>query len=162
MSWKFFELLFDVETNYPREVTDLVLDMINYRLFLKKQENDSTTKNKVVKVYFQAKDVEKVNLSSIFKKLEHLVPDSLQSKTPTLIYQRSRTIGSKVFNYKETVDTVITKDWSEDTSFVCDCASSSFCDSHHGHIVCGDLRIIKNKKLCVLASKERLLGNLRT
>lgn len=58
-----------------------------------------------------------------------------------------------MFNYKETVNQVITKEWLEDTSFVCDCASSSFCDSHHGHIVCGDLRIIKNKKLRVLLSK---------
>ena len=127
--------------------------MINRRLFLKKQEIDSTTKNNFVKVYFQAKDVERVKLNSIFKKLEHLVPSSLQSKTPTLIYQRPRTIGSKVFNYKETVNQVIPKEWLEDTSFVCDCASSSFCDSHHGHIVCGDLRIIKNKKLRVLLSK---------
>ena len=78
-SWKFVELLFDVQTNFPREVTDLVLD----RLFLKKQEIDSTTKENFVKVYFQAKDVERVKLNSIFKKLEHLVPSSLQSKTPT-------------------------------------------------------------------------------
>ena len=58
-----------------------------------------------------------------------------------------------MFNYKETVGQVITKDWLKDTYFVCDCASSRFCDSHHGHIVCGDLRIIKNKKLRVLLSK---------
>ena len=65
-SWEFVELLFDVQTNFQR-VTDLVLDMINHRLFLKKQEIDSTTKKNFVKVYFQAKDVERVKLNSIFK-----------------------------------------------------------------------------------------------
>lgn len=152
-SWKFVELLFDVHTDFPREVTNLVLDMINCRLFRKKEERDSTPRTNFVKVYFQAKDVEKVNLSSIFKKLEHFVPDSLQSKTPTLIYLRSKTIGSKVFNYKKTVEDVITNDWSGNSSFVCDCANSSFCDPHHGHIVSGDLRIIKNRKLRMLLSK---------
>ena len=46
----------------------------------------------------------------------------------------------------------------DDVSFVqnlptCDCINSEFCDSHHKHIVSGDLRIISNPKLRKLLSK---------
>lgn len=42
----------------------------------------------------------------------------------------------------------------------CDCENSKFCDPHHGHVVTGDLRFIKIKKLrCLLCkgsgSRER-------
>ena len=36
----------------------------------------------------------------------------------------------------------------------CDCKNSKFCDPHHGHIVTGDLKVIKNKKLRSLLSKS--------
>ena len=42
--------------------------------------------------------------------------------------------------------------WFTDT-ISCDCKTSQFCDSHHGHIVTGDLRFIKNTKLRTLLSK---------
>ena len=82
-SWTFVELLFDVHTDFPREITDLVLDMINFRLFKLKEK--AKRSSNFVKVFFQGKDVEKVNLASIFRKFEHLVPSSVESKTPTVI-----------------------------------------------------------------------------
>ena len=35
----------------------------------------------------------------------------------------------------------------------CDCTSSTFCDPHHKHIIAGDLRIMRNRKLRKLLTK---------
>ena len=35
----------------------------------------------------------------------------------------------------------------------CPCANSSFTDKHHGHIISGDLRLVKNNKLRKLFAK---------
>ena len=51
------------------------------------------------------------------------------------------------------MDDVITKDWDINTSFSCDCSSSEFCDPHHGHVVTGNLKIIKDRKLRSLLCK---------
>ena len=66
-------------------------------------------------------------------------------------------IRNKILNYQETVSSlnVMVDDY---VSFVqnlptCDCMNSEFCDSHHKHIVSGDLRIISNPKLRKLLSK---------
>ena len=59
-----------------------------------------------------------------------------------------------MFNYKETVNEVLTKDWTNiDDTVVCNCASSRFCDPYHGHVVCGNLLIIENKKVRDLLAK---------
>ena len=156
-SWIFVELSFDSKTTYPKEITNLVLDMINFRLFLakEKRQDDRASKNLFLKVYFRGKEVEKVKLASIFRKHLDCIPNSIQSRKtpPTLIYERSRKIGCTIFNYKNTVSKVIAKDWDEKTSFTCDCLDSTFCDSNHGHVVTGDLRIIKNRKLRSLLCK---------
>ena len=148
LSWIFAAHYYDVETDFPREITDVVLDLINYRLFLAKKENSRTNNANFVKVLFQSPTVEKVELSSIFRKHLDSIPQSFKSReSPTLIYSRSKKIGSTIFNYKDVVDEVIADDWKQDTAITCSCSNSEFCDPHHGHVVTGDLRIIENRKL---------------
>ena len=65
---------------------------------------------------------------------------------PLLHNQLGKTIRNNILNYKETVNSIYGK---EDVSFClntdqCDFADSSFCDSHHKHIISGDTQIIKN------------------
>ena len=153
LSWVFVDLLFDWKTNYPREITDLLLDMINCRVYLvqQKKKQDKLNLKMFLKVRFTGKNVEKVRIASILRK--HLDSIPLQSKAPpVVVYQRSKTIGASIFNYKDTVDNVVTNDWNDNT-LVCDCKHSAFCDPHHGHVVTGDLRIIENKKLRSLLCK---------
>ena len=45
------------------------------------------------------------------------------------------------------MDSVITDDWKEDNSYVCNCLKSAFCDPHYGHIVTGNMKVIENRKL---------------
>ena len=50
------------------------------------------------------------------------------------------------------VDSVITNDWKDDNSNVCNCSKSVFCDPHYGHIVTGNLKVIENEQLRKLMS----------
>ena len=66
-------------------------------------------------------------------------------------------IRSKILNYKQTVNSLnIVGDDSKYTVEnlpACTCIESHICDSHHKHILTGDLRIIKNSKLRKFLSK---------
>jgi hypothetical protein len=148
LSWTVVELSNDCDTTYPREIINLVLDMINYRLFLLKKSDTKKNMDNFVKIYFQAKDIEEVRLSSIFRKHLNSIPSDFQFKDPpTVLYSRSSNIGSTIFNYKDVVDSVITDDWKEDNSNVCKCSESAFCDPHYGHVVTGNLKVIENRQL---------------
>jgi len=148
LSWTVVELSNDCDSTYPREIINLVLDMIKFRLYLSKKSDANKNMDNFVKIYFQAKDIEEVRLSSIFRKHLDSIPSTFQSKDPpTVLYSRSSNIGSTIFNYKDVVDSVITDDWKEDNSYVCNCSKSAFCDPHYGHIVTGNMKVIENRKL---------------
>ena len=148
LSWTVVELSNDCDSTYPREIINLVLDMINFRLYLSKKSDANKNMDNFVKIYFQAKDIEEVHLSSIFRKHLDSIPSTFQSKDPpTVLYSRSSNIGSTIFNYKDVVDSVITDEWKEDNSYVCNCSKSAFCDPHYGHIVTGNMKVIENRKL---------------
>jgi hypothetical protein len=154
LSWIFVEHYHNVHTTYPREITNLMLDMINYRILLSKKKKKQTRRTNFVKVFFQSKEVEKVNLGSIFRKHLEAIPSSFKhTDPPTVLYQRSKPISSTIFNYKHVVDNVNTDDWKYNNNHTCDCEKSVFCDTHHQHIVTGDLRVITNKKLRPLLMK---------
>ena len=71
LAWKYMGLFHDPTSNYPMEVINLALDMINFRLYdfrKKKKENKRTN---FVKVYFQAKIIECLRLSYILRKQLH-------------------------------------------------------------------------------------------
>jgi len=115
LSWIFSEHYYNVQSSFPREVTNLVLDLINYRVYLHKKDTSKTMNQNFVKIFFQNHMVENVDLPSIFRKHLDLIPSSFKSRdSPTLIYSRSKTIGSTIFNYKDVVQSVITKDWKQD------------------------------------------------
>jgi len=148
LSWTVVELSNDCNTTYPREIINLVLDMINFRLFLSKEADTKKNMNNFVKIYFQAKDIEEVRLSSIFRKHLKSIPSTFQSKEPpTVLYSRSSHIGYTIFNYKDVVDSVITDDWKEDNFYTCNCSKSAFCDPPYGHIVTGNMKVIEHSQL---------------
>ena len=58
------------------------------------------------------------------------------------------TIRSKIFNHKELIKTLGTKDISGNmNNLPCNCTVSPFTDLNHGPIVTGDIDIIQNNKL---------------
>ena len=72
---------------------------------------------------------------------------------PKISYSYTRPIASKIFNYKQSL-----QDWRFTNHDVhnpsCSCSLSQFLYSPAGHIVTGDLNIIRNKQLRDLISKS--------
>ena len=73
---------------------------------------------------------------------------------PTVVNTLGPTIQSSIFNYNKFVENLdIDAFLNNENNLPCNCQNSSFADSHHGHIVTGDLRIITNAKLRKLMVK---------
>ena len=123
--------------------------MINKRLRLKTKP----TRSQFMRIYFDNKGIEMVNISRLLHKVNNAIPDSFKIQDPpTVLFLRSPTIGSKIFNYKDVVKDLETLEWNDD-EHKCDCSNSEFCDPSHGHIVTGNLNIITNDKLRSLLTK---------
>ena len=70
------------------------------------------------------------------------------------MYQLTDPIRSKLFNYKEFVQSIDVDAFLADDSILpCDCEHSPFVDSDHGHVMSGDLNIISDTKLKTLLAK---------
>ena len=107
-------------------------------------------------VNFCNKGIDFINLSKILNtpELVQLLPPSFNKETPMVVYNLEKSIRSKIFNYKEVVQETDIDSFLEDPSLLpCSCAGSSFIDTHHGHIITGDLRIVENNKLRKLLTK---------
>ena len=111
------------------------------------------TRSQFMRIYFDNKGIEMVNISRLLHKVNDAIPDSFKIQDPpTVLFLRSPTIGSKIFNYKDVVEDLETLEWNDD-EHKCDCSNSEFCDPSHGHIVTGNLNIITNDKLRSLLTK---------
>ena len=69
-------------------------------------------------------------------------------------YKLRNPIRNKIFNYKETVQSIKFENGEVSLDqYLCECSGSEFCDPHHQHITTGDLRIVENGKLRSLLAK---------
>ena len=107
-------------------------------------------------VQFCNKGIDFINLPQILNQpdLVKLLPASFKDKPPMVVFELVKSIRSKIFNYKKTVQELDIDAFLADSSILpCSCADSSFVDAHHGHIITGDLSIVQNKKLRKLLVK---------
>ena len=108
LSWIFAEHYYDAETK-----SHVALDLINYLIFLHNKGDFKSKNSNFVKVFFQSPNVEKVELSSIFRKHLDSIPQSFKSRDSlTVIFSKSKNIGSTIFDYKEIVDNIVAEDWN--------------------------------------------------
>ncbi len=130
-------------------VLHFISDLINHRfMFLR---HKSKQKN-LLKIHFDNKGIEKVNIQSLLHKVTDTIPSFFSNKSPpTIIYTRTSSIGSRIFNYKNVVLDLKPKEWCA-KDHPCECSKSPF-DPNHGHVMTGNLNIIANHKLRVLLSK---------
>ena len=96
---------------------------------------------------FHNKGIDMINLSRILnsKKVMMAVPKYLRGLPPIISYTYSRTIAGKIFNNKK-VDNELNMNCGS-TGMVCSCNSSRYKYESCGHVVTGDLSIIKDVKL---------------
>jgi len=115
--------------------------------------------NSVLNVKFHNKAVELINVPNILHSplLSSSFPDKLVNNeyvVPTVVYNLEDSIHSKVFNYNKFVNKLDLDAFLRDETILpCNCANSPFIDSHHGHIITGDLKVVTDSKLRNLLSK---------
>ena len=67
-------------------------------------------------------------------------------------YKYTNNISRSVFNYNQALRNINFDDY-RNASSSCDCQSSTFRYEPHGHVITGDLRIVRNRKLRRLLEK---------
>ena len=89
-------------------------------------------------IKFHNKGLDFIKLQSILRDAD--VQNSFQLErgdveTPTVVYRLNPSIRSKLFNYKETVDSINADDRETFGTGIerCQCSDSTFCDPTHGH-----------------------------
>ena len=136
----------------------IVLDICSKRLFFPvRTGNNGSTKpqKRFIKIYFHNKGIDKVNLTNILhnKLVKSKVPIYFQEQDPPLVsYKYINNISKNVFNYNQILHSFDIDDYSN-ASASCDCESSAFRYEPHGHVITGNLRIVKNRKLRRLLEK---------
>ena len=97
--------------------------------------------------------MEDLKVSKIFQMKD--VIDSLtlnfqdNENMPVTTYKLAATIEIKVFNYKQTVESIESDEGQSlnDDIYPCKCGNSELCNPDHGHIITGDLSLLKNEKI---------------
>ena len=141
----------------PCRIALLVRDLVAYRNRVKVSINNSVDNNNkkqgFVNVLFHNKGMDMINLPSILhnKRVVASVPSYLNNVAPPIVsYTYPKTVASKVFNFKQAISNL---DFELGTvTMSCNC-STSYIYAPAGHIVTGNLGIIKDKHVRKLLTK---------
>ena len=96
-----------------------------------------------------------MNLSNILNKksVQNNIPPYFQNKeSPCISYSYTRSVASKIFNYKRSLQLIAFSSLSQNP-LPCTCSGSKFLYAPCGHVVTGDLNIVRNEKLRDLLRK---------
>ena len=107
-------------------------------------------------ITFDNKAVDFINVQRIFREKEvvDLLPHDLKGDIPMVVYKLTDTIRSKLFNYKDFVQSLDVDLFLSDNNILpCECENSPFVNSDHNHIITGDLSIVQDEKLQGLFAK---------
>ena len=99
--------------------------------------------------FFHNKGIDKVKLTAILhnKLVRSKEPIYFQEQDlPLVSYKYTNNISRSVFNYNQTLRNINLDDY-RNASSSCDCEASAFRYEPHGHVITGDLRIVRNPKL---------------
>ena len=147
-----------IVANREQRFRGIVLDVCCKRLFFPVRTGTNSTARplrRFIKVFFHNKGIDKVKLTTILHKklVRSKVPIYFQEQDPPLVsYKYTNNISRSVFNYNQTLRNINLDDY-RNTSSSCDCESSAFRYEPHGHVITGDLRIARNRKLRRLLEK---------
>ena len=84
--------------------------------------------------------------------LNKLQAHGTSTNAPHWFKSYTNNISRSVFNYNQTLRNINLDDY-HNASSSCDCESSSFRYEPHGHVITGDLRIVRNRRLRRLLEK---------
>ena len=138
------------DNNIPLRALHTIIDLCKAKLnnYMSSHAAAKNIKDKVPCIIrYVNHGIGRLNLGSIFRKKEvigTLPLPMLKHKDPMVVYKYTPTIRSKIFNYRQTAEEYIE---DSEIEMNCDCSSSRFVDSHHGHVITGDLNIIESAQL---------------
>ena len=145
------------DSHIPIRLLHMIIDLTRAKLQTGKKESNKEKKKENTKLAFivryQNHGIQMLNLGSIIHKeeIKETIPlAALDKHEPMIVYKYDKTIRNKIFNYKETVEEYVQ---DCELKMECNCSNSQFSDKDHGHVVTGDLHIIKNQKLRELFKK---------
>ena len=129
----------------------IILDISSNRLFkaVRVGEPSETRNRPFLKVKFANKGIDALNLSNMLnqKYVQSKIPPYFQCKeSPCISYSYTRSVASKFFNYKASLQQKDFDGHSQNPTS-CSCCDSEFLYAPCGHIVTGDLSIVRNQKL---------------
>ena len=114
---------------------------------------ETAPKRRFIKIPFINKGFDLLNISNIFKdhRVQSKIPQYFDNLEPPMIcYKYQKPVRKFIFNYNQvTSDPKVNETIPES----CDCATSEFKYNPAGHIITGDLSIIKDKELRKLLCK---------
>ena len=143
----------------PTRIFLLVRDLVNYRFKNREvnkvmDDNRDDKKDKdYINVMFHNKGMDMIDLPRILncRKVMRSVPSFVKEYSPIVSYTYTKTIASKIFNHRRVVQELDMDVGTE--GMECDCCSSEYRYEPAGHVVTGDLRIIRDVKLRGLIRK---------
>ena len=146
-----------IENVYSKEyrLNNIIIDIGHHRLYKPVKSINTDQNRSFLKVKFENKGLDAINLSNILnnKNVKSKVPPYFKEHpAPIVSYSYTRSIASKIFNYKRTIQSVNIKDFKSKPP-LCSCQESQFCYSPSGHVITGDLSIIPNEKLRTIIRK---------
>ena len=138
-------------------LNSIILDISYNRLFKAVKTNEQTepSNRPFLKVKFANKGIDALNISNILnqKSVQSKIPPYFKYKdSPCISYSYTRSVASKIFNYKASLQQLNFTSCSQNLS-PCTCSTSEFLYASCGHIVADDLNIVRNRKLRDLLCK---------
>ena len=133
---------------------DMIKMIANLRLF-KPVEIAKRNDKDFYHLNFRDKGLDFINISAILrnKDVVNKIPIYFNDKEPPVIgYRFNKSIAGKLFNYRETLSEEGI-DHFENNRLICSCNNSPFKDPNHGHVITGNLDIVKNETLRNLIKK---------
>ena len=129
----------------------IILDISSNRLFkaVRVGEPSETRNHPFLKVKFANKGIDALNLSNMLNQIsvQSKIPPCFQYKeSPCISYSYTRSVASKIFNYKASLQQIDFDGLSQNPT-PCSCCDSEFLCTPCGHIVTGELSIVRNQKL---------------
>ena len=141
----------------PSRVAWMVRDIVAYRNRMQGSDPMSLgnkVKQDFLNIYFHNKGVDMINLPSILhnKRVLAAIPTFLCDFTPPIVsYSYPRTVASRIFNFKKAICNL---DFDLGTTGLsCKCNTSPYVYTPAGHVVTGNLNIIRNRHVRKLLSK---------
>ena len=112
-------------------------------------------------ILYHNKGIDMVNIPRVLNSKYYVrdaVPSLVHNATSSIVsFKYTKTIAGKPFNHKKTIEDLDVNIGTSNMS--CDCPTSKYCYGPAGHVITGDLNVIKDAKLQFLIGKGLLIEN---